>query len=634
MSLSKPFPLLRLPRLPLFKVFNDIGVQEQFYLSICSSKAKYAIKFYNSRQKFSVTFRFTNNFEFSLKAENSYDKFQIDIQTVTPIFGPMWTFLSSFDVEAPTNVQRLLLFVMDVYNTPTISLVFEERPHDYVSGFINFIQSLKLKIHYLGIRSHNEEDVKFVLDSCREGFSKLHLNCPMFHTEFEYLNKPLTPMFSLDKLIINYAGWVTTRHLTKLFINCKQVLLDRCSLENINVKQLIQTWIYGYSQWNRTWLTFDSIDFSLADIMRGKPSTVVPTEEIGWAFRFLGELTIGAYRIQQQKTGVEAYVISYRETLNRKQWTIGYRDAERRELQRISEAFLYSGSVFRIRLSAILNITLLVKVFCTASMDFTVFISVGLETTVPYFKNGLAKRSSIRIISLVEHTISKMVNELKALKAPITGFLQCTKWIRERLENLTTMEFADSLESLKDAFDQQKLNNREIQKFKENVDRCFTRQSEVSAADYQQLSDFSERRTADLDTLMAYVRAAQTELDWISQREMVEVSRDWSDMDQLDLPMLTKSYAQLLHDMAVHENQRDDVRIQGSVLLNKGHPDVRAIEMYMKSMQTRWDWLLALCKCFDYHVRDAQNLKMLMEKAAEAERWIEDRSSQLMKYDN
>ena len=256
----------------------------RFYLSICSSKAKYAIKFYNSRQKFSVTFHFTNNFEFSLKAENSDKKIQIDIQTITPIFGPMWTFLSRFDVEAPTNVQRLLLFVKDVYNTPTISLVFEERPHDYVAGFINFIQSLKLKIHYLKIKSHNEEDVKFVLDSCREGFSELQLNCPMTCARFEHPNKSLFPKFSLDKLTINYAGWVTTRHLTKLFINCKHLILDRCSLENINVKQLIHTCIYGYSQWNHAWLTFDSVDFSLADIMREIPSTVVPIEEMGLAY--------------------------------------------------------------------------------------------------------------------------------------------------------------------------------------------------------------------------------------------------------------------------------------------------------------------------------------------------------------
>ncbi|KAF1771433.1 hypothetical protein GCK72_003259 [Caenorhabditis remanei] len=306
MSQSKPFPLLRLPRLPLFKVFNDIGVQERFYLSICSSKAKYAIKFYNERQKFSVNFNFTDTFAFSLKT--GHHKFWIDFQTHIPIFGSMWTFLSSVYAEAPTNVKRLLMFLVDVFNTPAISLNFEERPHDFVSGFINFIQSVKLNIHRLKIKSNNEKDVEFILDNCREGFSELHLNCPMT-TLFEYLNKPLLPKFNLDVLEINYAGWVTTRHLTKLFMNCKYVKLDRCNPRNINVKQFIQEWKYGYSQLNHACLTFSNVDFSLADIMRGIPSTVVPVEEMGREFRTINNTV---YRIKQQKTGREANVYSDR----------------------------------------------------------------------------------------------------------------------------------------------------------------------------------------------------------------------------------------------------------------------------------------------------------------------------------
>ncbi|EFP12208.1 hypothetical protein CRE_04231 [Caenorhabditis remanei] len=305
MSLSKPFPLLRLPRLPLFKVFNDIGVWQQFYISICSSKAKYAIKFYNERQKFSVTFRFTETFAFYIGI--GYTKFHIDVQTITPTLGSMGIFLSSVDVEAPTNVQRLLLFLSDVFNTPAIDLFFEERPHDFVSGFINFIHSMKLKIHELEIKSNNEEDVEFILDNCREGFSKLDLNCPMFHTEFEYLNKPLIPKFSLDELAINYAGWVTTRHLTKLFINCKHVSLDGCSASNLDVKQFIQKWKNGYSQLKFARLEFNHVNFFLADIMRGIPSTVVPIEELGREF---GLFDSKVYRIQQQKTGREAYVFS------------------------------------------------------------------------------------------------------------------------------------------------------------------------------------------------------------------------------------------------------------------------------------------------------------------------------------
>ncbi|EFP13179.1 hypothetical protein CRE_08431 [Caenorhabditis remanei] len=300
MSSSKPFPLLHLPRLPLFKVFNCLGVQEQFYLSFCSKKSKYAIKFYTDRQKYSVTFYFEETFAFSLKTTNS--KFLIDVQTHTPIFGSMWTFLSRVENEAPTNEKRLLLFLLDVFNTPEICLVFDGRRHQFVKGFINFIHSLKMNIQTLKINSMSDKTGEFVLDNCRD-VSEVLLEC-FTSTSFEYLNKSLIPKFSFDKLTINYANWVTTRHLSNLFINCKHVILYGCSPQKLEIQQFIKKWIYGYSQLTYASLAFNYVDFFWNDIMREVPSTIVPIEEIGEAF-----FTNPVYRIKQEKTGVQAYVI-------------------------------------------------------------------------------------------------------------------------------------------------------------------------------------------------------------------------------------------------------------------------------------------------------------------------------------
>ncbi|KAF1749503.1 hypothetical protein GCK72_025971 [Caenorhabditis remanei] len=194
MSLSKPFPLIRLPRLPLFKVFNYIGVQEQ-----------------------------------------------------------------------------------------------------------------KLHIQNLKISSTIVEDeiVGFVLDNCRAA-SEVHLNCPTT-PGFDYLKKTPTPKFSLDKLTINYAEWVTTRHLTNLFINCKHVILDGCDPKNLKIKQFIKKWVYEYSQLKYASLTFDYADFSMKDIMRWIPSKRVPT-------RTMLE-PCNVYCIKQQKTGAQAYVIRNHRTI-------------------------------------------------------------------------------------------------------------------------------------------------------------------------------------------------------------------------------------------------------------------------------------------------------------------------------
>ncbi|EFP12268.1 hypothetical protein CRE_04232 [Caenorhabditis remanei] len=285
MSLSKPFPLLRLPRLPLFKVLNGIGVQEQFYLSICSSKAKYAIKFYNDKQKFTVTFHFTDNFAFYMRTENSDDEFQIDVQNHTAVFGLMWTFMrnveaSSFDPFAK-NVKRFLLFLVDVFNTPTICLNFEERPQYFVTELICFVHSLKLKIQSLNINSSKMEDriVTLVMNSCRAA-SEVYLNFPTT-LEFDYLNKSLFPKFNLDKLTMHYAGWVTTWHLTNLFMNCKHLDLYNCSTVHINVNQFIKEWVNGSSQLKYAKLTF--VDYPMIDILEGIPSTFVTTTGTWWA---------------------------------------------------------------------------------------------------------------------------------------------------------------------------------------------------------------------------------------------------------------------------------------------------------------------------------------------------------------
>lgn len=64
-------------------------------------------------------------------------------------------------------------------------------------------------------------------------------------------------------------------------------------------------------------------------------------------------------------------------------------------------------------------------------------------------------------------------------------------------------------------------------------------------SEYQQLRDLSAGRMLDLDTLIAFIRGAQHEIVWINEREDIEVSRNWSDIKQLDLPMLQNYYKQV-----------------------------------------------------------------------------------------
>ncbi|GMR52445.1 hypothetical protein PMAYCL1PPCAC_22640, partial [Pristionchus mayeri] len=217
---------------------------------------------------------------------------------------------------------------------------------------------------------------------------------------------------------------------------------------------------------------------------------------------------------------------------------------------------------------------------------------------------------------------------------------ECIEWVRTRMEHLVNMQFVQSLETLEEMFKKHKLDNHEIQDFRQEVDSCIARQSEITAEDsveycellsvleseYQQLRDLSAGRMLDLDSLIAFVRAAQMELVWVEERESIEVHRNWSDIDRLDLPMLSNYYKQLLHEMELREPQYNEVHNRGAALLNQGHPAIQVIEVYIQTLKKQWDWLLNLSRCLEEHLRDANNLKTFMEEAAEVEAKIKEYS--------
>lgn len=47
---------------------------------------------------------------------------------------------------------------------------------------------------------------------------------------------------------------------------------------------------------------------------------------------------------------------------------------------------------------------------------------------------------------------------------------------------------------------------------------------------YADLLSFSTNRMTDLDTLYDFIQSATAELQWLNEKEEVEVTRDWSDV--------------------------------------------------------------------------------------------------------
>lgn len=70
---------------------------------------------------------------------------------------------------------------------------------------------------------------------------------------------------------------------------------------------------------------------------------------------------------------------------------------------------------------------------------------------------------------------------------------------------------------------------------------------------------------------------------------------------------------------------------QGAALINQRHPACDVIDVYLRSMQNQWDWLLGLSKALEGHLRDALGVKSFTEDADQLEQWMKRQLDHLEK---
>ncbi|CAJ0916061.1 unnamed protein product, partial [Mesorhabditis belari] len=261
----------------------------------------------------------------------------------------------------------------------------------------------------------------------------------------------------------------------------------------------------------------------------------------------------------------------------------------------------------------------------------------ALEQRRRAYIDRLRNRISNRL-AIVNENIRKESHRLETIRTnSFQRVEEAIRWVREKSRKIHEIAFIDDLELLEKSFEAHKVDNRDTQDYRQQVDQCISRQSEVPDDDtkeycsllrtleseYQQLRDFSAGRMLDLDSLIAFVRAAQIELLWISEREEIEVTRTWGEPEKLDLPVLQNHCKKLRHEMELRDKQFTDIHNRGAALLNQGHPAVGVIEYYLRRMRSQWEWLSALAQCLDVHTKDASDHMAVVEDLQLAEQWIE-----------
>lgn len=109
--------------------------------------------------------------------------------------------------------------------------------------------------------------------------------------------------------------------------------------------------------------------------------------------------------------------------------------------------------------------------------------------------------------------------------------------------------------SVKAELERHQQEHRVIDKFHSKVLHCERQQTNFSGDElnlyqqrlsqlqkvYAELLSTSTKRLSDLDALQNFLAAANAELQWLNDREQVEVGRDWA-AKELDLPGIHRYY--------------------------------------------------------------------------------------------
>lgn len=130
-----------------------------------------------------------------------------------------------------------------------------------------------------------------------------------------------------------------------------------------------------------------------------------------------------------------------------------------------------------------------------------------------------------------------------------------TEWCQNKLKELLAADYGSDLPSVKAELERHQQEHRTIDKFHSKVLHAERQQVHFSGDElnlyqqrlsqlqkvYAELLSTSTKRLSDLDSLLNFLQAASAELQWLNDREQVEIQRDWAAKD-LDLQGIHRYY--------------------------------------------------------------------------------------------
>ncbi|XP_032293273.1 microtubule-actin cross-linking factor 1 isoform X45 [Drosophila virilis] len=220
------------------------------------------------------------------------------------------------------------------------------------------------------------------------------------------------------------------------------------------------------------------------------------------------------------------------------------------------------------------------------------------------------------------------------------------EWCQNKLKQLLAADYGSDLPSVKEELDRQQHEHKIIDQFHTKIQNDERQQTKFSGDElnlyqqrlnqlqkvYAELLSTSTKRLSDLDSLQHFLGQASAELQWLNEKEQVEITRDWADK-QLDLPSVHRYYERafgngdenLMSELEKREMHFATILDRGEALLNQQHPASKCIEAHLTALQQQWAWLLQLTLCLEVHLKHATEYHQFFAEIKDAEQWLTKR---------
>ncbi|XP_037826308.1 dystonin isoform X41 [Lucilia sericata] len=212
------------------------------------------------------------------------------------------------------------------------------------------------------------------------------------------------------------------------------------------------------------------------------------------------------------------------------------------------------------------------------------------------------------------------------------------EWCQNKLKQLLAADYGTDLPSVKEELDRQQREHKIIDQFHSKILNDERQQTKFTGDElnlyqqrlnqlqkiYAELLSTSTKRLSDLDSLQHFLAQASAELQWLNEKEQIEITRDWADK-QLDLPSVHRYYENLMSELEKRELHFGTILDRGETLLNQQHPASKCIDGHLTILQQQWAWLLQLTLCLEVHLKHATEYHQFFAEIKDAEQWLSKR---------